>query len=136
MWKKSHLHIEWRMFKQKIMPSNYEFGLKINTIYFIFQLPTDLKGKPVKKTLNTDLTTIIVSLSTQGCSTANYNPLEYFQTVGIGVAVYELECAKDKLDVVSLGGASYGVMGCGKKAIYVGPGESGFVRTSDIKIIK
>jgi len=82
------------------------------------------------------LTTIAASLSIQGCSTVDYDPLVYFQQVGIGVAVYELECAKDKLDVVSLGGASYGVMGCGKKAIYVGPGESGFVRTSDIEIIK
>jgi len=118
------------------MPSNYEFGLKVNTIYYIFHLAEDLKGKPVKKTLNTVLTTIAASLSIQGCSTVDYDPLVYFQQVGIGVAVYELECAKDKLDVVSLGGASYGVMGCGKKAIYVGPGESGFVRTSDIKIIK
>ncbi len=90
----------------------------------------------MKKNLNTILITIAASLSIQGCSTVNYDPLEYFQKVGIGVAVYELECAKDKLDVVSLGGASYGVMGCGKKAIYVGPGESGFVRSTDIEIIK
>ncbi len=90
----------------------------------------------MKKKLNTVLTAVVASFTMQGCSTINYDPLVYFQQVGIGVAVYELECAKDKLDVVALGGASYGVIGCGKKAIYVGPGESGFVRSSDIEIIK
>lgn len=72
----------------------------------------------------------------QGCSTTAYDPLSDFQEVGIGIAAYELGCAKNELDVVSLGGASYGVIGCGKKAIYVGPGESGFVRTSDIEVLK
>ena len=79
---------------------------------------------------------IVTAAFAQACSTTTYDPLSSFQQAGIGIASYELSCPKDKLDVVSLGGASYGVIGCGKKAIYVGPGESGFVRSSDIEIIE
>ncbi len=90
----------------------------------------------MNKKLNTIFSLVVAVFLIQGCSTVDYDPLAYFQQAGIGKASYELGCAKDKLDVVSLGGASYGVIGCGKKAIYVGPGENGFIRSSEIEIIK
>ncbi len=81
-------------------------------------------------------TIIVSSLFIQGCASTDYDPLSQFQQQGIGRAIFDLECSKDKLNVVALGGSSYGVIGCGKKAIYAGPTEAGFVRTSDIELLK
>ncbi len=90
----------------------------------------------MKKILKKILALTISSVALQGCSTFDHDSRTPFQKEGLGIAIYELECSKDKLNVIPLGGASYGVMGCGKKAIYVGPGENGFTRTSEIEFIK
>ena len=90
----------------------------------------------MKNQLTVTFSLAISIILMQGCSILDYDPLAEFQQNGIGIAAYEMGCAKRDLDVVSLGGSSYGVIGCGKKATYVGPGESGFVRTSEIEVIK
>ena len=79
---------------------------------------------------------MLMPMMLHGCSAWDYDPLAYFQEAGIGQASYELGCARHDLDVVALGGASYGVIGCGKKAVYVGPSEAGFVRASEIEAIE
>lgn len=82
------------------------------------------------------LTIMFITTLLHGCSAWEYDPLAYFQEVGLGKASYEFGCARQDLDVVSLGGASYGVIGCGKKAVYVGPSEGSFIRSSEIEAIK
>lgn len=52
-----------------------------------------------------------------GCMVAG-SP-KHFNTVGLGRAAFDLECEQEKLKVIPVGGSSYGVKGCGKKAVYV-----------------
>ncbi len=40
-------------------------------------------------------------------------------------AAFDLSCSKDNLNIIKLGGGSYGVRGCGKQATYVVDGPCG-----------
>ena len=42
----------------------------------------------------------------------------HFQTYGIEKAVFDMQCAKEKLDVVELSSISVGVRGCGRQGRY------------------
>lgn len=68
-------------------------------------------------------------LSLSGCMVAG-SP-KHFSLTGLNRAAFDLECDKEKLNVIPVGGSSYGVTGCGKKAVYVLNGFE-YLRNSQI----
>ena len=64
---------------------------------------------------NIVLGSIILMLG--GCMVAG-SP-KHFNTTGLGRAAFDLECDKKDLKVTQVANSSYGVIGCGKKAVYV-----------------
>ena len=48
------------------------------------------------------------------------------RTTALDRATFDLDCPKDKIEVVSIGGTSYGAKGCGKKATYTCAAEGSF----------
>jgi len=56
-----------------------------------------------------------VLLFVQGCA----GTISHFQKNGLERAAFELECPKDQLAVTELSGNTFGVTGCGKKAVYM-----------------
>jgi len=67
-----------------------------------------------------------------GCTVTMAGSRDNFIQSGLSRAAYELECPKDKLEIISLGGGSHAARGCGKKTIYVHTTDSGYVRNSPI----
>ncbi len=68
------------------------------------------------------------------------NSRAHFEKTGLKRAAFDLNCDIKKLTVMDLGEQSFGVSGCGKKAVYVGtfdgPRGGSWIRNSEVQDIK